>query len=353
MAALQILAGPTAYTQLEQHGFQQSLFTQLFAASGGPKWLSIAGLDQYLFSEFFADRDQPLYTMGASSGAWRIACFAQQNPKAAYERLIEHYVHQRYETKPSRQQVNEQVSRIITGVLGEQQGADIVSNEIIRSHFVVCRARGLNKIRAKAGLGLGLALTAATNIMSRRSVKLHFERVIVSHQDTLSPFASLSDLPTRQAQLTEQNLQSTLMATGAIPLLLNPVRDIFGLPKGKYYDGGITDYHFDMPLPPKAGLSLYPHFYPQVSPGWFDKSLPWRKAASNLHNAVILAPTDAFIQQLSKAKIPDRNDFSQLETQERIDFWLASAKSSWQLAEELHEIIASNQLMAHVQRIHD
>ncbi|QBF82648.1 alpha/beta hydrolase [Shewanella maritima] len=351
MPALQILAGATALQQIEQHGFQQSLFTQLFAASGGPKWLSLARLDQYLFSEFFAEREDPIYTMGASSGAWRLACFAQQDPHAAYERLIEHYVHQSYEAPPSRAEVSGQVINILNAVLGEQQGADILANPIVRSHFVVNRARGLNKINAKVGLALGLGLTALTNAISRSSLDMHYQRVVVSHQDHASPFGRLTDLPTQQAKFAPENLKQVLTATGSIPLVLNSVDDIPGLPKGKYYDGGITDYHFDMPMPTSTGLSLFPHFFPSISPGWFDKSLKWRKAKANLHNAVILAPTDEFVSKLSERKIPDRDDFSKLDTQTRIKFWLESVEASQQIVDELKELIASGRILSRIQGV--
>ncbi|MBR9728378.1 alpha/beta hydrolase [Shewanella intestini] len=349
MSALQILAGPTAYQQLEQHGFNADLFGQLFAASGGPKWLSLAGLDQYLFGTFFAKRQQPLYAIGSSSGAWRVACFAQQQPLQAYERLIEHYVNQRYDTRPSADAIARNVEQIIRQILGVNAGQDIIDNPVVRAHFVVCRARGLNKLHSKAGLALGLGATAISNLLSRKNVAWHFERNVMSNNDPQSPFMQLNDLPTCYGQLTQGNIIPSLVASGSIPLLIAPVCHIEGLKKGSYYDGGITDYHFDMPLPRQAGLSLYPHFYPYMSPGWFDKSLMRRNAKANYHNGVILAPSAEFIAKLPYGKIPDREDFSQLPTDERIRYWMDTVNASQALADELHQLLSSGDIMTKVQ----
>lgn len=349
LSALRFIAGPTAFKAISEHGLTPDLFNQLLAASGGPKWLGIAGLDKYLFSEFFKNRKQPLYTLGASSGAWRLACLAQQDPLAAYQRLEKFYIGQRYESKPSPRVVSEQVEAIIQQILGPQGGQDIVDNSIIRSHFVVCRAKHLNRSNHRLGLAAGLATTAMTNIISRRSLGWHFERVVVSHQDSDSPFTALEDLPTKQALLNKHNLSQTLLASGSIPLLLAPVKHISGLAAGHYYDGGLTDYHFDLPLP--KGLTLYPHFYPHMSPGWFDKSLSWRRAKNNYHNALILAPSREHIANLPYGKIPDREDFSALSSASRMAYWRESVKWSESLADEFAKLLASGNIMQKLERL--
>ncbi|WP_434927258.1 alpha/beta hydrolase [Shewanella sp. HL-SH4] len=349
MSALRLIAGETAFKQIEAQGLQQGMFTQLLAASGGPKWIGIAGLDKYIFGEFFKNRQDPLYMLGASSGAWRLACLGQDNPLAAYERLEHFYITQRYDDVPTREQVTQQVQGVVDGILGDKAGTDIIANPIFRDHIIACRARHVNSSQSKVGIAIGLALAAASNSVNRKSIAWHFERILLSHKDAASPFGRLKDLPTKQMALTENNIRQALLATGSIPLLLDPVRDIDGLPKGKYYDGGITDYHFDLPLPKESGLTLYPHFYPHMSPGWFDKSLIWRKARSNYHNALILAPSAEFIASLPYGKIPDREDFKHLDTQSRIDYWQTSIKQSQKLADELATIVANGTVMDHLE----
>ncbi|WP_299798768.1 alpha/beta hydrolase [uncultured Shewanella sp.] len=349
MPALRFLAGPTAYKQIEENGLKPELFTQLLAASGGPKWIGIAGLDRYLFGEFFKDRRTPLHTLGASSGAWRLACLAQQNPLAAYSRLERLYIGQRYDVKPTPAEVSEQVAGIITGLLDGAAGKDIVDNKVINTHLLACRGRHLNRMPGRLSLGLGLAATAATNLVSRKSLGLHFERFIFGAKDCGSPFNCLDDLPSRQVPLTEQNIARVLLATGSIPWVLAPVTDICGAPEGHYYDGGITDYHFDLPLSHAQGLTLYPHFYSSLIPGWFDKSLPWRKARRNYHNALIIAPTQEYLASLPYSKLPDRGDFKHLQSDERIRYWQYSVAMSEVLAEELDELIAKGTIMERIE----
>jgi hypothetical protein len=84
--------------------------------------VAIAGLDKYLFSKFLNNANIPAITMVASSGAWRLACMAQQNPLAAYQRLKHFYIHQRHQPTPIREHVSAQVLQIVDGILGEQQG---------------------------------------------------------------------------------------------------------------------------------------------------------------------------------------------------------------------------------------
>lgn len=343
LSALRFIAGPTAFKAISEQGLTPDLFSQLLAASGGPKWLGIAGLDKYLFSEFFKGRKTPLYTLGASSGAWRLACFAQQDPLAAYQRLETFYIGQRYENRPSPIAVSEQVQAVIGAILGPQRGQDIIENAVFRSHFVVCRAKHLNRSNHSLGLAAGLAATAVTNMLSRRSLGWHFERVVLSHQDSLSPFGALKDLPTRQALLNRHNLSQALLASGSIPLVLAPVKQISGLGAGHYYDGGLTDYHFDLNLP--QGLTLYPHFYPHMSPGWFDKSLSWRKAKGNYHNALILAPSADYVAKLPYGKIPDREDFKHLSSASRMTYWRETVRWSESLASEFAKVLAKGNIM--------
>ncbi|QDO85842.1 alpha/beta hydrolase [Shewanella psychropiezotolerans] len=345
MPALRFLAGPTAYQKIEQRGLKPELFSQLLAASGGPKWIGIAGLDKYLFGEFFRDRKEPLHTLGASSGAWRLACLAQDNPLSAYARLEELYIGQRYDIKPTAQDVSDQVKVIISGLLGDEAGRDIVGHQIIKSHFLACRGKHLNRLSSRLALGLGLATTATANLISRRSLGFNFERFLFSSFDASSPFNTLNDLPSKHIGLSEDNIAQVLLATGSIPWVLAPVTDISGAPRGHYYDGGITDYHFDLPLSHAEGLTIYPHFYSRITPGWFDKSLPWRKAKTNYHNALIVVPSDEYLASLPYGKLPDRSDFKYLCSEERMAYWHRTITMSEVLADEFAEVMARGAIM--------
>lgn len=351
MSSLRFIAGPTAFKTIMEKGLNADAFTQVFAASGGPKWLGVASLDRYIFGEFFKQRTSPLYTIGASSGAWRLASLAQENPIEAHKNLENLYIHQVYEGKPSPDAITKNVTSIIRELLGAHKGADIIAHPVIKSHFVACRARHLNAGNNRMALAAGLAATAASNLLSRKSLGWHFERCVFGVDDFSSPFCSLKDLPSRHIALHDENINHVLVASGAIPLVLSPVSDIKGAPKGKYFDGGITDYHFDLPLTKAKGMTIYPHFYPMMKPGWFDKSLAWRKAKHNYDNALILAPTEKFIERLPYSKLPDRRDFKSLDTEKRIQYWKNAAIMSQALADDFDNVINSGMIANKLERL--
>jgi hypothetical protein len=90
------------------------------------------------------------------------------------------------------------------------------------------------------------------------------------------------------------------------------VRDPAGAPRGDYWDGGLIDYHLLLPYCELDALVLYPHFVPQVTAGWLDKFLPWRRHAPAhpwLDNLLLIAPSPALLARLPNRKLPDRNDF--------------------------------------------
>jgi len=45
------------------------------------------------------------------------------------------------------------------------------------------------------------------------------------------------------------NTEDALIASGTIPLVCSPVRDIAGAPPGNYWDGALVDYHLLLPYP--------------------------------------------------------------------------------------------------------
>jgi hypothetical protein len=112
--------------------------------------------------------------------------------------------------------------------------------------------------------------------------------------------------------MVDANREDALLASGSIPLICEPVRNISGAPPGDYWDGGLIDYHLLWPYGPTSGLVLYPHFVPWVTPGWLDKSLRWR-ARPRQHNwlakVILLAPSAAMLARLPRGKLPDRRDF--------------------------------------------
>jgi hypothetical protein len=96
--ALCIYAGKKARDIIRDEGLRPERIKVLAGAAGGPKWLVLHGLDRRLPS-FFAHRHEPLFTLGASIGAWRFLCAAIGD--GALERFSQAYIEQRYDHKPT------------------------------------------------------------------------------------------------------------------------------------------------------------------------------------------------------------------------------------------------------------
>src|SRR5687768_18307489 len=102
MSLLTLLAGPAALRLICGRGLQAEDVDVVPGASGGAKWLVLAGLDRFIFGELLQQpRDRPLHLIGSSIGSWRMACLAQRDPVAALARGHHAYIYeQRYSHRP-------------------------------------------------------------------------------------------------------------------------------------------------------------------------------------------------------------------------------------------------------------
>ena len=327
--ALTLRAGPDALALVRERGLRAEDVDIVPAASGGAKWLGIAGLDRWLFGEFLsAPRERPLHLIGSSIGSWRMACLAQRDPVAALDRGHHAYVHeQRYTPKPGPHEVSAVLARCLDVLLGASGVDEILSHPFMRLHVITAEGRGLVASGRRRALLAGFGLAAMGNALHRRT---------------------LADLPTTHRPLGRENLRAALLASGSIPLLMEGVV-VPGAP-GVHWDGGVLDYHLDLDYGPGSGLVLYPHFHAHVVPGWFDKSLRWRRAGpANFRRTLLIAPSDAFVASLPGGKIPDRRDFYAMPEAERIRRWEQSVAMSERLGEELAELVASGRIRQAVQ----
>ncbi len=341
-APLTLRAGPDALRHLREHGLRADDVAILPGASGGAKWLALAGLDRFLFGEFFrAPRTRPLHCIGSSIGSWRMACLAQRDPVAALDRGHHAYIYdQRYPPKPSPREISTVLGAALDRLLGASGVDEALAHPWVRLHVLVAAGRGLTAATRRTPLVAGFMLAAAANVVSRRTLAAQLRRVVFHSCGDETPFRHLADLPTTHRRLTHDNLRAALLASGSIPLLMDGVR----IPgeHGLYWDGGVLDYHLDLDFGARdEGIVLYPHFYSHVVPGWFDRRLPWRRAgATNFRRTLLVAPSDAFVASLPGGKIPDRRDFYAHTESERMRRWQAVVDASHQLGDALRESIA-------------
>jgi hypothetical protein len=269
---------------------------------------------------------------------------------AAIGRLEHGYLYQEYRSeKPSPDEVSEVSRGILDALLGEDGATSLVNHPRFRSHFVTARGRGPVGSRSFALLATGMGAAALGNAVSRRLLSHHFQRVVFHSGDEPQPGLSFDDFATAFAQLDEHNLRQSLHASGAIPFVLTGERNIPGAPPGQYWDGGIIDYHFDLDQYAGQGLLLYPHFRAGIIPGWFDKFLPWRQAAlQEAQSLVLLCPSMDFVASLPHGKIPDRSDFSRFSPEERVRYWEDCVAAATALADEFAELVGGDDPLAGV-----
>ena len=319
---LKVFAGSEVLAHIRQHGLNADDIEMLLGASGGPKWLCLAAIDRYLLKHWVVGRQRPLHVLGTSAGAWRMACYAQNDPLAAHARFQQAYISQNYSDKPSAKEVADGCVHILETVLGNDGAEQIINNPQVRYHTLVARCRGLAASDQKQIQSIGLAGAMLANLVSRGAMRPLIQRTFFHHPQK-PPIDHFPHLPATHVALNKQNIQQALLATGAIPLVISGVKNIPGAPAGTYRDGGITDYQFDLPVNPKQGFVLYPHYFAQAPKGgWFDKKLRWRTVArEHYKRTIIVAPSWEFAATLPGGRIPDLQDFYDFKYPERRQRW--------------------------------
>ena len=355
MSDIRIFAGPRASAHLRSHGLRAADVSWLAGASGGPKWFVLFGIDRYLAGEFFANgndaaKTQPLRMIGSSAGAWRLACYAQADPVAALQRLAQRYASQIYSERPDIYEISREARQMLDFVLGDTGAAEIAGNRQRRLYVIADRARGILRSDKRGRLNAGLLLAAVSNMVNRRLLGTFFERHVFHNAlDTPDP-GWLRDLPTRYRVITAANVREVLMATGSIPQVMEKVSSVDGDHAAVYRDGGITDYHLNLPFNQQPGLVLYPHFYSGIVPGWFDKFAAWRRADPRyFDNVVLIAPSRNFVRSLPFGKIPDRNDFRRMSQEKRVMYWQQVLAESERLAQALRDLVNTGKGLEDIQ----
>lgn len=351
---LDIYAGENALKTIQEYGFKQELFTNFLGASGGPKWFALLGLDKYLFGEFFKNRETELNLVGSSAGAFRAACFAQNDPVAAVTRLANKYARSTYSHKVNRQEITESAFDMIDELFGENGKNEILNNPIFKAHFIVAKSKGLTQFENKILQGAGLISSIVRNKIDRRLLKNQYERYIFRPASSNLHLQDPYQFKTQYIDLNQNNITDSLLASGSIPYVMSGIKDIHGASKGMYRDGGIIDYHFDVSLENAPhntehktehnGLTLYPHFNSSPKAGWFDKSSTRQVSHESYKNTVLLVPSNKFIESLPYRKIPDRTDFTNLPADVRIKYWLTVLSETERVADEMSQFISTQDL---------
>jgi hypothetical protein len=347
---LLLLAGSEALGVIRKKGLSMNDVDVIAGAAGGPKWLVLGGLDRVIFGEFFRGRKKPLFLLGSSIGSFRFAAAARKNPLEAIDLFEEAYVNQRYSAGTKARDITAETLRILELYCNEATVEEILNHPFIRLNILTDRALGPVMSERGPLLAAGLAMAATANLLKRRLMGCFFRRTLFHDPRDVPPFFDMDDFTTDKVALDSGNLRSAIMASGAIPVAMEGIRGISGAPEGIYRDGGMIDYHMDIPFNSR-GLVLYPHFLHRIIPGWFDKRLFWRKpAAVNISGMLMLAPSPEFVRSLPLGKIPDRGDFRLFmgKDSERIRQWRKTIDMCRSLGDEFIEAVNSGSIRAKV-----
>ncbi|HPS57214.1 MAG TPA: patatin-like phospholipase family protein [Spirochaetota bacterium] len=340
-----VYAGARARRIIQDRGLREDDISGIIGASGGPKFLVLAGLDKYIFSSWFKKRTKPLEILGSSIGAWRGAAFACEDPVAKHELFVNAYLTQHYEKKTTAADVTAESIRIMDIYLHDTDIDYILGRSKICLNIISTRCTGLSASDNNALLMAALAPAVIANIASRKALLKFFTRTMFYDRRSQSPFRSIAGQDS-QIPLTPDNIRGAILSSGSIPFVMEGISGIPGAPEGTYRDGGLTDYH-PVPVKEHRGIILYPHFTERIIPGWLDKSLVWRKPAKeSLADILLIAPSKKFIESLPYRKIPDRSDFAKFEgnDNERLRYWNEVIQKSSIMGEEFMEAAAGNRI---------
>ncbi|OTG64553.1 hypothetical protein B9T29_00810 [Acinetobacter sp. ANC 3903] len=338
--ALNIRAGHLARQLIEKDGLLAQQVDIIPGAAGGPKGIGIQGLDQAIFGDFLAQAPQRRTLIGSSIGSWRFASMAAWGAKEGTERLSELYTNLYFHKKMTRQQVGNICREMLVNLVqGKEQ--QLVKHPDYHLAVISVKAQHIFQSDRSLPLLASVAGIVSSNALARKHNRLFMQRVI-SQPETGKQFKVQDDFVTHYQALTQDNVTPWLMASASIPGVMAAIRDIPDAPKGSYRDGGLIDYHLDLPFE-SQGIVLYPHFSDSITPGWFDKMLLKKRQANpeNQARTLLLSPSQDYLQSLPLGRLPDRKDFTLkgLDQKKRIQMWNQSVAESQRLGDEFLEMV--------------
>lgn len=377
---LQVFAGPGAYDIIKDEGLSPESISVVAGAAGGPKWLVLYGLDKAIFSHWLTDIKGPVYLIGSSIGAWRFAAIVQgvQKGMEAYDIFKEAYIEQTYSGKPTSVEVSREAMRILAQYLDDNGVDDALNHPFLRLNVLAVRSRFPVSMESKYPLTLGVFSAGLLNAVSKKTQRFFFARTLFYDPRNLPPFFRRTEdtresfdrnyIPTYKVALTPENIREVVLASGSIPVVMEGVNNIPGAPPGLYRDGGLIDYHIDIPYgeiyhdpededsrtSKKRKIILFPHYMERIIPGWLDKRLTWRKPdPANMEDVVLICPSRSFVKNLRYAKIPDRMDFERFvgRDRERIAYWRRVVDESLRLGDEFLEMLETGNIKNRVKRL--
>ena len=356
MDLLHYRAGPRALARLRAGGFGPTDLQALILPATGPRWLLSSGFDRALLEQGWLSRENHhVLLLGASAGAWRALALASRDPARTYAALIEGYCTKHFTFDDDPRTISQSYADLLSKVFSRADVEHALSHPTLDLAIIAARTRGLDRVAARWMEHLVLGSAALLNFASTRAAQLLFERTVFharAGRATAHPIAA-SLRGTRYA-LTADNFHAAALASGTVPLYMQPVTGIANATPGAYLDGGLCDYHLNQTLELQQGVALLFLHQANVIPAWLDQFVPWRKAEPGMFSNVVLAyPSPEFVRTLPGGVVPSRGDFKTFmnDPQARFARWRGAVSMSSALGEAFLEDVASGALGRRVEQI--
>ena len=355
MANIRIRAGQRAYDLIHSGGFSLDEISTYFGPAGGPRWLIASGFDLALLGEGLLGRKRPVWLIGASAGAWRFAAWLQPEALKSYHALMDAYIETVYGRKDTPETVLRSLNAIINAYIEDDALPFALAHKRYRLVVLTSLVRNLAASERRWVQKAGFLLSFLANAVHPSLIHRFAERIVFYYGPHPPDFCLRKGFRGRFFALSEVNFKSAVVASGAIPLAVSGVRDIFSAPYGIYRDGGLIDYHINQDYSTRdRGLTLFFHHQERIIPGWMDKRLKKRRPPEAFLESVLMVyPAEEFVAKLPGGRIPDRGDFRTFvdDPATRIANWRQSVELAAPLGEEFLELVASGRLKDVVEKL--
>jgi len=349
-----VRAGRNAYETIQAGKFDFDDVTTYVGAAPGPRWLVATGFDLSLLKSGVLGNKRPAVLVGSSAGAMRFAAWMQPEPEKSYERLVEAYIAMNFTWKDTPETILQSIRNLIDAYIDDDALSFALGNKKYRLAIITARAKHLaaSNVRWVQMLAFGTAF--ACNALSRRMIHRFFQRVVFHNSPILPYFCLNHDFRGQAIPLNEANFKHALLASAAVPLTSDGVRDIYGAPGGMYRDGGLTDYHLNQKYSGKGAITLLFNHQRHLIPTWLDKHLSSRQPPREyLENVLMVYPSGDFMRQLAYGQAPDREDFKRYADNplKRMRDWRRAVAVAERLGEQFLELAESGRIREVVEKM--
>jgi hypothetical protein len=358
MKRLRIQAGKNAYGIIKDGGFSFDSVSTYVGPAVGPRWLVASGFDLALIAgRKLGSRARPVLLAGSSAGAWRFAAWVQPEPGKSYRQLLKAYIRIPFKKTHTPETLRDALVRVVNAYVKDDAIPFALANDHFRLAFTTARARHLTASEIVWVQWIGLGAGYLLNRLSSGNLPLFFERVVFHNGPRPPHFFFRDDFRGKAVPLNPINFKHALLASGAIPMIIAGIRDIYGAPTGVYRDGGLVDYHLNHDYSTREeDVTLLFHHQERVIPGWFDRTLVKRRPRPGVMDSVLLIrPSEELIRTFPGEKVPDRDDFVTFidDPKTRIRNWEEVVERCAPLGEIFIEAVESGKIREVIEKIEE